>query len=89
VGREHLLELAEIFAVGVYAYAVMSNHVHAVLRVDPTAARTWSNEEAALRFEGQMAADLGCPRNSSPLAKTQNAGRTRRFAHSKITMVRW
>ena len=45
-----LLELAEIFAVGVYAYAVMSNHVHVVLRIDPTAAGTWSDEEVALRW---------------------------------------
>ena len=45
-----LLELAEIFAVGVYAYAVMSNHVHVVLRIDPTAAGSWSDEEVALRW---------------------------------------
>ena len=48
--EQRLLELAEIFAVGVYAYAVMSNHVHVVLRIDPTAAGTWSDEEVALRW---------------------------------------
>jgi REP element-mobilizing transposase RayT len=29
--EERLLALAECFAVGLYAYAVMSNHVHVVL----------------------------------------------------------
>ena len=45
-----LLELADIFAVGLYAYAVMSNHVHVVLRIDPTAAATWTDEDVATRW---------------------------------------
>ncbi len=48
--EQRLLELAEIFAVGVYAYAVMSNHVHVVVRIDPTAAATWTDEEVATRW---------------------------------------
>jgi hypothetical protein len=48
--EQRLLELAEIFAVGVYAYAVMSNHVHVVLRIDPTTAATWTDEEVATRW---------------------------------------
>jgi len=48
--EERLLELAEIFAVGLYAYAVMSNHVHVVLRIDPLAAQHWSDEEIATRW---------------------------------------
>ncbi len=49
-GEARLLELAEIFAVGVYAYAVMSTHVHVVLRIDPTAAATWRDEDVATRW---------------------------------------
>ncbi len=48
--EQRLLELAEIFAVDVYAYAVMSNHVHVVLRIDPLAAATWTDEEVAMRW---------------------------------------
>ncbi len=48
--EDRLHELAGIFAVGVYAYAVMSNHVHVVLRIDPTAAAGWSDEEVAQRW---------------------------------------
>ncbi len=48
--EQRLLELADIFAVGLYAYAVMSNHTHVVLRVDPGAARMWSDEDVAVRW---------------------------------------
>jgi REP element-mobilizing transposase RayT len=48
--EQRLLELAEIYAVGLYAYAVMSNHVHVVVRIDPGAAATWSEEEVAARW---------------------------------------
>ena len=45
-----LLELAEIFAVGLYAYAVMSNHVHVVVRIDPGTTAAWTSEEVATRW---------------------------------------
>jgi len=48
--EDRILELAQIFAVAVHAYAVMSNHVHVVLEIDPGASREWSNEETARRW---------------------------------------
>ncbi|MCQ4166158.1 hypothetical protein [Tahibacter harae] len=48
--EERLLQLAEIFAIGVYAYAVMSNHVHVVTYLDPGAATAWSSDEVATRW---------------------------------------
>src|ERR1700761_6626082 len=48
--EERLLALAECFAVGLYAYAVMTNHVHVVLHVDPQIAQAWSDEEIAERW---------------------------------------
>jgi len=45
-----LLHLAESFPVSLYAWAVMSNHTHVVLRIDPGAADTWSDEEVARRW---------------------------------------
>ena len=45
--EQRLLELASIFSVGVYAYAVMSNHVHVVIYVDPGSAFSWSPDEVA------------------------------------------
>lgn len=48
--EDRILELAEIFAVAVHAYAVMSNHVHVVLEVDPMAPASWSDDEVARRW---------------------------------------
>ena len=43
-------QLGEIFAVAVYAYAVMSNHLHVVLSVEPELARGWTDDEVADRW---------------------------------------
>jgi REP element-mobilizing transposase RayT len=48
--EDRLLELAEVFAVGIYAYAVMSNHLHVVVYVDPSATLAWSPDEIAERW---------------------------------------
>lgn len=48
--EQRLFEIAEVFSVGVYAYAIMSNHLHVVLHVDPDAAQAWSDHEVARRW---------------------------------------
>jgi REP element-mobilizing transposase RayT len=48
--EDRLLELADCFAVGLYAYAVMGNHVHVVLRADPTTAHAWPADDVAERW---------------------------------------
>jgi len=62
--RRHWIEerihfLAASFAVSVYSYAVMSNHTHIVLSVDPQAVLGWTDEQVADRwlrvFPGAMA----------------------------------
>jgi hypothetical protein len=45
-----ILELADCFAVSVYAFSVMHNHTHAVLHVDPGQPQSWSDEEVARRW---------------------------------------
>jgi hypothetical protein len=47
---DRIRELAKVFAVSVYGYAVMSNHYHVVVRVDPDMTARWSNEEIADRW---------------------------------------
>jgi hypothetical protein len=42
--------VAECFAVAIDAYAVMSNHMHLVLRIDPHEATTWHDDEVAARW---------------------------------------
>jgi len=48
--EDRILFLAERFAVAVHAYAVMSNHFHLVLEVDPGAPKAWTDEEIARRW---------------------------------------
>ncbi len=45
-----LLELATLFAVDLYGYAVMSNHYHCVLAPVPQRVREWDDEEVARRW---------------------------------------
>src|SRR5688572_97844 len=50
--EDRLLGLSGLFAVGLYGYAVMSNHVHVVLSVRPDLAQQWQNREVAERWVG-------------------------------------
>ncbi len=45
-----ILELAAIFAIDVAAYAVMSNHYHVVVRLDPERAASLDTESVLLRW---------------------------------------
>jgi hypothetical protein len=40
--RQRTEELAAVFAIDICGYAVISNHIHLVLRVRPDLARVWS-----------------------------------------------
>jgi REP element-mobilizing transposase RayT len=48
--KKRVLELGDIFATGIYSFAVMSNHLHVVLHMHPGTANGWSNEEVARRW---------------------------------------
>ena len=46
-----LTELANIFAIKICAYAIMSNHYHLVLYVDIEASKLWSTDEVITRWQ--------------------------------------
>ena len=48
--RERLEVLAGIFAIDVLGFAVLSNHLHAVVRTRPDVVKTWSDAELAVRW---------------------------------------
>jgi hypothetical protein len=48
--RERLRALATLFAIDVCAYAIMSNHLHVVLRVVVGRAAGWTDDEVARRY---------------------------------------
>ncbi|MGA7496241.1 MAG: transposase [Isosphaeraceae bacterium] len=48
---EHRLEeLAEIFSVAVAGFAILDNHLHLLVRLDPEVARGWSDEDVMRRW---------------------------------------
>ncbi len=58
----YLLEtITPAFSVSVQTYALMSNHFHMVVYYDPTANRTWSDEEVAHRWYTAHPAQLPRP----------------------------
>ena len=48
--RRRMEALASVFAVDVLSYAVMSNHMHQILRNRPDVCASWSDEEVAIRW---------------------------------------
>jgi hypothetical protein len=48
--EERIALIGDCFSVAVYAYAVMSNHLHLVLHVDPRVMQGWSDQEVAQRW---------------------------------------
>ena len=53
--EQRLLELAEHFAIGVCAYAIMNNHTHVVLFIDREKAANWSLQEVVEHWHGLFA----------------------------------
>ena len=78
--------LAPRFAVDVYAYTVLDNHFHLVLRHDPLAHRAWTDEEVAWRWfeafppseRGAAAEELKPERRELMLGDPERLARARR-----------
>jgi len=60
--ENRILELAEYFAVEVYACAVLHNHYHLVVYVDPKAPQNWSDLEVAERWLNVFPGKLNNPK---------------------------
>ncbi|MEJ2610134.1 MAG: hypothetical protein P8179_08605 [Candidatus Thiodiazotropha sp.] len=48
--QKRLIELADIFAIDLVGYAVMSNHVHTLLYIDKKTAESWKPQEVVKRW---------------------------------------
>lgn len=48
--EDRLQTLAEVFAIDIAAFSIMSNHTHLVLHVDREAARQWTTKEVLTRW---------------------------------------
>ena len=48
--RQRLVHLSGIFSIEIASYAIMDNHLHLVLLLDPNGSADWSDEEVARRW---------------------------------------
>ncbi|HMP79779.1 MAG TPA: hypothetical protein PKD54_10035 [Pirellulaceae bacterium] len=48
--RRRLEALASVFGIDVLTYAILSNHIHTILRNRPDVVAAWSDEEVAIRW---------------------------------------
>lgn len=48
--ERRILEMGEIFACGIYAYTVMSNHYHLVVHMSPATSNAWCAEDVTRRW---------------------------------------
>jgi hypothetical protein len=48
--EDRVVQLAQVFAVAGHGYALMSNHFHLVVEIDPGAPQQWNDEEVARRW---------------------------------------
>jgi REP element-mobilizing transposase RayT len=48
--RQRIEKLASVFGIDVLAYAILSNHLHVVLRSRPDVVSAWSDRQVALRW---------------------------------------
>ena len=48
--EDRLLALGKLFAIDIYAFAVMSNHLHIVVHIEPARTKTWSDKQIATRW---------------------------------------
>src|SRR3990172_4573067 len=48
--RRRLESLASVFGIDVLTYAILSNHLHLILRNRPDVVAQWSDEEVAIRW---------------------------------------
>jgi hypothetical protein len=48
--RRRMEALASVFGIDVLTYAIMSNHIHVILRNRPDVVAQWSDEEVAIRW---------------------------------------
>ena len=75
--EERIIELAAQFAIGVYAYAVMNNHVHLVVRTMPELTDTWHDLDVLRRWfsVSRRKGDTDASIEQRALASSGNAAR--------------
>jgi len=66
--EDRLRHLAEIFSISVGGFAVMDNHLHVLVRIDPATAEAWSDEDVVRRW-GKLFPPRGAGRKELPVTE--------------------
>ena len=66
--ENRLKTLSKIFAVEVAGFAILDNHLHVLVRLEPERARNWSNEEVVRKW-GKLFPPRGKDRKPLKLTK--------------------
>lgn len=83
-----LAKLLSIFAIDCAGFAVMSNHLHTVLRTDPKRAKAWSPEEVALRWRALFPRKPGVVTPEQIKEIVSNAALVERY-RQRLTDLSW
>jgi hypothetical protein len=91
--RQRMEKLASVFAIDILTYAIMSNHLHVVLRNRPDVVQGWSNMQVALRwlqiFPGkQIDQQLGDPTSTEVEALANNSQRIAQI-RQQLSDISW
>ena len=91
--EKRLLALADIFALDVCAYAVMSNHFHVVLHVDKVEAEGWSDLDVVKRwhrlFKGTLLSQRFERGDNMPPAERQVLSNVIGLWRQRLTDISW
>ena len=82
---ERIASLANVFAIRVCAYAVLSNHFHLVLRIEFETARSWDDDEVVRRY-GRLFRGANDPRKQ--LTADRSAERIRQW-RARLADLSW
>ncbi|MCG8653482.1 MAG: hypothetical protein MI861_26830 [Pirellulales bacterium] len=91
--RRRMEALASVFGIDVLSYAVLSNHLHLILRNRPDVVAQWTDQEAAIRwlkvFPGRRLEEhLGEPTQSDVDALVRNKERLAEI-RSRLSDISW
>jgi hypothetical protein len=85
--------LASVFAIDVLTYAILSNHLHSVLRNRPDIVALWSDEEVAIRwlrvFSGKRLEDHLADPSAADVEKLVNDTERLAIVRQRLSDISW
>jgi len=91
--RERVQHLSALFGIEVFAYSVMSNHLHLVLRNRPDRVSQWGDREVAERWcrvcPGKAARESGEPYNANKLKELLNDSAMLEVVRHRLSDLSW